>query len=181
MGRVDTGLVGQQRKSLQRSVLECRELLGVLESEQVGAPGGTDEEASAGEHGGRHPVDQNEITRVFRCVAGGVQRPDRESGAALELLEMKGGYERESGSGPGRQDEVGARLGRQSSTPGEVVVVDVGFEDVCQRQVADLVAEPVDVALRVDDDGVGSVTNDVGRITEAGGAYRADIHVVVLL
>src|SRR5690606_25470721 len=68
---------------------------------------------------------------------------------------------------------------RELEPAGDVVVVDVGLEDVGQRdaEVVEKVDDAVDVALRVDDGRDLAVGDEVAAVAEGGGLDGVDLHV----
>lgn len=118
----------------------------------------------------------DDVGEVVVGVAGGGEDGDGEAAELqdvavpdalpLELHRLVGG------------DEVGhpQRAGEVEAT-GDVVVVDVGLEDVGQSDpvgIEDL-QHPVDVALRVDDQGGAAVADDVAAVPQRGRLDRHDL------
>ncbi len=70
-----------------------------------------------------------------------------------------------------------AVAGNEREATGDVVVVDVGLGDVgdAHPELVDQGEDPVDVALRVDDEGDLAVVGEVAAVAEAGGGDRADV------
>ncbi len=185
MGRVDRCLVAQQvGEPVGRRVLVVHEVVGVLGTEEVRAAGRAVEQGAAREDadvlvaaGGRVELgvveDEGE---VGERVAGGRQHSDAHTSTHLDDVSVRYG-----GAGEGDVvlaiDEVlGAGPLRESEAAGDVVVVDVGLEDV--REAYGVLVEEgqhaVDVALRVDDERDLAVVHEVAAVAEGRGVDHED-------
>jgi hypothetical protein len=109
-------------------------------------------------------------------MAGRVKRPDAEVCLTLEILLVKSGYEGESDSRAGRENQVRPGLAGQVTAPTHIVVVNVGLEHVGDRQPGYCTEEPVDVALRIDHDCRLLVSEDICCVSQTGSADRFDLH-----
>jgi hypothetical protein len=109
-------------------------------------------------------------------VARGVQDPQPER-PGVQHVSVSNRVVLEAGIAAGGQD-VGCAGARGELEPaGDVVVVHVGLEDVGEAQAAllDEVEDPVDVTLRVDDDGDLPVGGQVAAVAQAGGLDGLDL------
>ena len=109
-------------------------------------------------------------------VAGGRQRGDAHASTHLDDLSVRHG-----GAGEGHvvlavDEVVGTGPLREREAAGDVVVVDVGLEDVGEAYAV-LVEEgqhAVDVALRVDHERDLAVVHEVAAVAEGGGVDHED-------
>lgn len=98
--------------------------------------------------------------------------------ADVEDGELAGGQlQRELGEG-GASDIGGAGALRELKTAGDVVVVQMGFEDDGEGEAAmvELGEDAIDVALRVDDRGGRAVGDHVAAVAERLGLDGEDLH-----
>jgi hypothetical protein len=159
-------------------VLQPGQGVRALGPQEVRPPGRADEQAAAGEEGDLGAVDEDEVAGVLRGVAGGVDRADAEAVLALEVLEVeRGGVAVRRGRGR-RQDQLGAGPEGRLLPAGHVVVVQVGLEDETQVDVVlpGRGQEAVDVPLRIDQDALALVLEQVGLVPEPRRAERDDLH-----
>jgi hypothetical protein len=183
VGREDTGAVGEQpRQLVGRPVLEVGEVTSVLGAEQVWPAGGAVQQRAAREHGERGAVlgVGEDVAQVGEGVTGRGQRghphprADRDRVAVPDRRPLEG------------DAVVRVHVVRRSGGPGEgqasgqVVVVDVGLEDVGHRDPVALEQRehPVDVALRIDDERELAVVDDVAPIAERGSLDRQHLDTV---
>ncbi len=170
----DTGAVGEQpRQLVGRLVLEAGEVAGVLGAEQVGPAGGAVQQRTAGEHGEGGAVlgVGQGVAQMGEGVAGRGQRGHLHPWADQHCVAVpdRGALE---GDVVVRVDVVGRPGGpREGQSAGQVVVVDVGLEDVGRLDpvVVEQGEYPVDVALRIDDESDLAVMDDVAPVAERGG------------
>jgi hypothetical protein len=76
-----------------------------------------------------------------------------------------------------RNDVGGAVPPGQFQAAGDVVVVDVGLSHVRQRQavLGEQFVDPVEVPLRIDDEGGRAVMGDIAAVTQSAGIQRDDV------
>ena len=148
MRGVNPDLVGEQSEPLQRAKLEDCQLLGEFFTEKVGTSGRPHQQAPSGEDGSRLAADEYQIADMLGGMAGRVKRPDAEACLTLEVLLVKSGYEGESHSRTGRENQVRPGPAGQITAPTHIVVVNVGLQHVGDGQPGCCTEEPVDVALR---------------------------------
>ncbi len=111
---------------------------------------------------------------MLRRVTGRVDRLHDER-AEVQPLAMESRTE-SIGDARGRRDhEVAAGILREHLGARDVVVVNVRVEGRRQGCRADRLDEPIDVALRVDDEGDAIVVHDVARVTETGRRDRRHV------
>jgi hypothetical protein len=110
-------------------------------------------------------------------VAGGGDGADARV-TDSDVVAVPDGLVRELEARLGRCDDRGAE-GGEFAAAGDVVVVDVGLEDMRDGGVpgGGGFAVGADVALRVDHSGDVAGDEQVGGVTEAVGNERDDIHV----
>lgn len=178
MGGEDTRCVGQLAETSQAAELETGQRPCVLFAEQIGAAGGPDQQATAGEYRLLDTVHENEIAGVLRSVPRCVEGTNRQPIDAVELLAVERWDEREPGARSGGQHQIGATsLGKIPPT-GDVVVVHVGFEDVGEGEahIVENRGEAIDISLGIDNEGMVAMHGDVCRIPETRGANRYHFH-----
>ena len=182
MRRVDLGVVGQQvGEPVRGGVLVADQVVGVLGAEQVGATGGAEQQRAAGEHADR-AVDVRPVAlcqgvgEVGERVAGGSQRGDAHPSTHLDDLSVRNGGAVEGHVVLAVDEVLGTGALRESEPAGDVVVVDVGLEDVGEAHVVLLEQgeDAVDVALRVDHEGDLAVVHEVAAVAERRGLDRDD-------
>ena len=185
MGREDLRLVRQQvGEPVGRGVLVADQLVGVLVPEEVGTAGGAVQQRTAGEHADLLvAVASEDVGEVGERVAGGCQRSDAHPSTHLDDLSVRHG-----GAGEGHVvlaiDEVlGTGALREGEAAGDVVVVDVGLEDVGEAHavLVEQREDAVDVALRVDHEGDLAVVHEVAAVAEGGRLDGDDRQVGVLV
>jgi hypothetical protein len=178
--REDTGTVRKQRRQLAgRLVLMAGEALRVPFAEQVGPPGRPIQQRAAREH--RSALGKSGLNRcvaehvgevrerVARCGQGG----DQHAGANLDGVPVADGGPCEAHLVEGVHVVGRAGAPSERETAGDVVVVDMGLEDIGQPDVVLLQdrQDPVDVSLQVDDQGDIAVMDDVAAVAESGGLH----------
>jgi hypothetical protein len=180
VGRVDLRGAGDVvGDAAHRVPLGAGQRLGELGAEQVRASHAAEQQGSTGEQGEVLAVDVHGEGDVVRGVARGVDHP-HQPGAGVDL-----GLVTDPVGGEGDVHAVGDDVLRaedagQLEAAADVVVVEVGLQDVGDGPAAlveDLL-DPVDVALRVDDDGRRAPPDDVAAVTQVGGLDRDDVEVV---
>ncbi|GIW19982.1 MAG: hypothetical protein KatS3mg065_0278 [Chloroflexota bacterium] len=141
---------------------------GVLGPEEVGPPDGADEERAAGEEEGRlgGPGRVGDgVGDVLGGVAGRFEGPELE-GPDAERLAVADRPVLVAKLRPGADDVGRPGQGRQLPAPGDVVVVEVGLDDVADPEVplAGRGKVDVDVAPGIDDGREpGLLVGDEGR------------------
>ena len=113
-------------------------------------------------------------------LGGMAGRRDPEQGgvAHRDLGAVLDGSVPERVPGVRRSPDLGAGGRPQLECPREVVVVDVGLDDVSDRgpAAASRVDEPLDVALRIDDGGLVASGQDIARVPEPLGHQDVELH-----
>jgi hypothetical protein len=186
MGGVDAGGVEQLAgQPVGRVVLAVDQVAGVRRAEQVGPADRAVQQRSAGEDpddaagravrnwlsGGFHGV-----RKMGEGVARRGDHPDPEDVADGDEVAVAQRHAVEA------HRVVGVDVVRRAGSPcqgevaGDVVVVQVRLEDVCDGDAFGdgEVEDPVDVALRVDDERGGAVVDEVAAIAERRGVERQD-------
>ena len=177
VGGKDLGLLGELvGEAVRGGELVVDQVVGVVVPEQVRAAGGPEQQGAAGEDGDLLAGELEGVgqvgVRVARCRDGAdaqqvgclhhVTVPDRGALEGDLVLAV----------------HVVCRAGRrgQGQAARDVVVVDVGLEDVSDSYALapGEVEDAVDVALRVDDDRDLPVVGEVGAVAEGGGVDRDD-------
>jgi hypothetical protein len=175
---MDRHLVGQHLGELaHRAVLSSREVLGQLRRDEVGPADGAVEHRAAREHGDRPSLGVAERVReVGRGVAGGVQGRDPH-GARGQLVAVADAHRRDVEVVVGGEHVGGTEPLGERGAARDVVVVDVRLEHVGDGQAAgrDQVEHPVEVALRIDDDGDLTVGRQVAAVPQGGGLDGEDL------
>ena len=181
MGREDRGVVGQRVGELAgRGVLVTDQRVGVVGAEEVGTAGGAVQQRAAGEHAHRRLARAGalgeRVGEVGEGVTGGGERPNAHPLTDLDDVAVadRGALERDLVLGV---DVVRrTRRLREREPAGDVVVVDVGLEDVREPHPVGLehVEHPVDVALGVDHEGDPPVVDEVAAVTQGGGLDHPD-------
>lgn len=185
--REDLGVVRQKvGQPVRRGVLVADQVVRVFGAEQIGAAGGAEEQRAAGEdaHLSAGAACGVQVAQCVGEVGEGVARGGKhgEAHAVTDLDDVAvadlGPLE---GDLVGAVDQVGRAGGpRESETASDVVVVDVGLEDVGQAHVVlgQQIEDPVDVALRVDHERDLAVVDQVAAVAQGRGLDRDDCQVI---
>ncbi len=144
-------------------------------AEQVRPAGRAVQQRAAGEDRAHLAGGLERVRQVRERVPGRGQHPDPQHRTDLDEIPVTGGHPVE-GHLIGPVDVIG-RPGRprQRQPAGHVVVVQMGLEDVRDPHSPGRgqVQHPVDVALRVDDQGDLAVVREIATVTKSG---RVDGH-----
>ncbi len=157
-------------ESADRVVLRVGELVGVVGTHQVGSAGRAVEHRSAGEYrGGAAGGIAQDVADVMVGVAGRVQHQQPHL-TCFEHVAVADGVVVEIGVTAFRKHVRRLRRPAELQAPGDVVVVDVGLQDVGHPYAAllDQAQDPVDVSLRVHDHGNRAVGGQVAPVAETG-------------
>ena len=164
-------------QAVRRGELGVRQLVGVDAAEQVRPPGRAVQQRPAGEHRVRVTGGLQHIRQVGEGVPRGGQHPDPHHRADLDDVPV-GDRHPVEGHLVGRVDVVGRPGGeRQRQPAGHVVVVQVGLEDVGDPHPPGRGQgqHPVDVPLRVDDQGDLPVMREVTPVAQRGRVNGHDL------
>ena len=117
------------------------------------------------------------VADVVVGVAGGVDDAELD-GSGVDDVAVGDGASLVGDVVSGGHDVLGAGGAGQFQAAGDVVVVDVGFQDVGDPHAAvgGEVEDPVDVALRVDHHGDVTVGDQVAAVAETGGFDDGHVH-----
>lgn len=136
------------------------------------------EQRAAGEHGDGRPVLLQRVRGVVRGVAGRHQRPQRQAGAGIDLMAVAvvDGCAPVGDPGHGGHEVGGARDAGQFRAAADVVVVDMGLDDVGYPRSAPSRRRDhlVDVTRRVDGHGRPLTAGQVAAVAESGQLDRVD-------
>jgi hypothetical protein len=175
--RVDgRAVVDLRGDASHRVVLRACELLRHVRTDQVRAADRPEEHRPTGEDPDLVPLGvEQHVREVGRRVAGGEERADPHE-PALEHVAVPQTDTVEPHRVGGVEAVGGIEHRRERVSPGDVVVVHVCLDDVrdVEAVLVQHVQDAVDVALRVDHDGVRAVVRDVAAVTERSRLDRDD-------
>ena len=174
--REHLGLVREQvGQPVSRGVLVAHERVGVLVPEEVGTTGGAVQQRPAGKHADVLVAVccgfAEQVGEVGERVAGGCQRGDAHPSTHLDDLSIRYGGSEEGHVVLAIDEVLSTGALREREATGDVVVVDVGLEDVGEPDpvLLEQGEDPVDVALGVDHERDLTVVNEVGPVTQRRG------------
>ena len=125
----------------------------------------------------RAVVVVQDVADVVVGVAGGVDGPQLDR-SGVDDVAVADGAALVGDVVAGGDDVLGFGDAREFQAAGDVVVVDVGFQDVGDPHaaLAGEVEDPVDVALGVDDHGDVPFGDQVAAVAESGGFDDGHVH-----
>ena len=179
VGRIDLDVVAEfAGQPADRVELCVGELDGVVVVDQIGAPGRAVQHGAAGEHPDRRTrLVAQDITHVRVRVTRRVQdgKAHRSDVDDVPVGHRSAG---EAHVVAVRDDVFGAEGAGEFQPAGHVVVVDMGLENMGDRDavLAGEVEDPVDVALRVDHRAAAVGADQVAAVAEAGCLDDGHVH-----
>jgi hypothetical protein len=174
---VHLGGVGQGGELVDGGVLVAEQVVGVGRAEQVRAADRAVEQRPSGEHRDRLAVVGQRVGQVGESVPGRGHHPHGHRGTDRDEVTVGHGHPVEGDGVVGVDVVRGTGALREGVSAGDVVVVEVGLEDVGDPNPVGggQVEDAVDVTLRVDHECDLAVVHEIAAIAERRGVDGQDV------